>query len=626
MINTIYPILKNSDGSVILDILDNISANQINIKRTLQNIWELNLALFDKNSKLDNILNDNLIESDGQDFRIVYTQESTSDNGNRVIGTKAYHISYDLNDPNFILPSFASTGTPTAVLTDILSGTGFTVGTVEATSPLTFAVNEQVTRRRLVELLANAVGGEVDYNNKVVNIPTQIGLDNGFQFRNRKNLQGITVIRDNRKATNVVSYSINIIELQNSEEYKRLGYENLESFGFGDTIKVIEDRTSTDISIRVVEYTYNPLKKKNSSVVLSNVIDDITNDTTAIKSGGIFKDKVYNGIKISPEVGIQQTLSNQLARTTLDSQVLSMQKGDGFGGYTDAIYFDVIGGVYKINGTLEAVDGVFSGTMEVGTNFKVKVFETATNGVIDLLDGVTQEGRLSFDAVSGVLLQSTSGQLTLASSGGRTLINALTSSVELFANTSVDIFGTLSVDVGGANLDIDIDGPIGIINTSGPAGSDITITSIDDVFIAGDEIRLNANSDIRILPLNDAIISAVNSDISATNEVRLIGTRTLSNGTDIVDTVTAGSGLSGGGSGPNPSLSVDTSTIATRSYAVNDFSNQDIQMQYFNDHLEVRVVSGTFDSLFYNPPVSGTINLGTTSTITISNGYVTAWA
>ena len=43
------------------------------------------------------------------------------------------HISYILNDAAYNLVTFVFEGTPTAGLTELLSGTPFSVGTVEAT-------------------------------------------------------------------------------------------------------------------------------------------------------------------------------------------------------------------------------------------------------------------------------------------------------------------------------------------------------------------------------------------------------------------------------------------------------------------------------------------------------------
>ena len=92
-----------------------------------------------------------------------------------------------------LFPLYTYTGTPTQILSNILAGTEFSVGTVEFTDAITITVNAEITRKSLIYELANTLGGEVDYTNLgfTINILASIGKNNGFQARFGKNLKGI---------------------------------------------------------------------------------------------------------------------------------------------------------------------------------------------------------------------------------------------------------------------------------------------------------------------------------------------------------------------------------------------------------------------------------------------------
>ncbi|MTI49450.1 MAG: hypothetical protein FH761_16580 [Firmicutes bacterium] len=471
-INTKYPILKSSDGLNVYAILNNISDNNIQISRNLLGKWECNFVVHEKKNKTNYIANDNIVEVEGQSYRIIYYEEDNTDDGSHVYSVKCEHISYDLNNQEYIIDSFSQNGTPREILETLLAGSDFTVDAIDFTDSILFTINEQVTIRRAIFLLAEFLNGEVDYNNKTVNIISQIGSDTGFQFRSRKNLQGIKVIRDKRTGEEVVSYQINFVELKDSEEYKRLKYASLQSFRLGDNVKVINDRTNTNINTRIVEYTYNPIKAENSQITLSNAIQNSTNDTTKIKFNSIFKNQVYNGIKIGPEIGIEQTLSDKTARSIFDSQQLKMQVGDGNGNYTDAVYFEPLDGKYKFNGDLEAVSGTFSGSLLAASgSFSGNISASS------IVSSIINNGNGTFEV-------DPNGNVTAAS------IEITGGSIDIGANFSVDSNGNMNANNG------DFTGNItGSIITGSTINVDTDVTIGNDLYL-GDEYEAGVSKNV----------------------------------------------------------------------------------------------------------------------------------
>lgn len=58
-----------------------------------------------------------------------------------------YLISYLLNNDSYKVSAFDQAGTPTEILTTLLQGTPFSVGTVDFTESVTLRANKETTRR-----------------------------------------------------------------------------------------------------------------------------------------------------------------------------------------------------------------------------------------------------------------------------------------------------------------------------------------------------------------------------------------------------------------------------------------------------------------------------------------------
>ena len=110
-------------------------------------------------------------ELDGQYYNIVRISKQIT-GGFPVTTAQCEHISYILNDAAYNLVTFVFEGTPTAGLTELLSGTPFSVGTVEATERVEAAFTDQspLSRRNALMRFIDACGCEVEYDGYVIHL------------------------------------------------------------------------------------------------------------------------------------------------------------------------------------------------------------------------------------------------------------------------------------------------------------------------------------------------------------------------------------------------------------------------------------------------------------------------
>lgn len=373
-----YPKLMSSDGQQ-LAILDNIIKDSARIKRVVNGEFTFSFEAVEKELKSEYFNPDNNLVVGGQTFDIKYT-EQTHDVG-IVYRIECEHANYRLRDgEDNIFPSYAFTGTPAQILTNILTGTEFNVGTVDYTDEVIVLVNEEITRKDLIYQLANLLGGEIEYTNLgfTINLLNSIGHDNGFEIRLGKNLKGITKTVDSRGGLKTY-YNVNIVELKNSNEYIKKGLQDLEVIEVGDTVRVIDELMGINVVNRILSIEYNPIFAMNTSLEIANTIELITDKINQIETQSIKRADIIYGVRINSDVGLEIERKDKLGRTILNADEFRMQKGNGIGGYTDSLYFDAINQRYIFTGRLEASE-VVGGTIEGSTITGGNINGTNING------------------------------------------------------------------------------------------------------------------------------------------------------------------------------------------------------------------------------------------------------
>ena len=309
-----YPKLYNSSGQV-LAVLDNIIKETASIKRVVNGEFTFNFSAYEKELKSEYFDPANALVVDSQTFDIKYIEQEHETDVQYAI--QCEHVNYRMEDgEENLFPLYTYTGTPTQILSNILAGTEFSVGTVEFTDAITITVNAEITRKSLIYELANTLGGEVDYTNLgfTINILASIGKNNGFQARFGKNLKGIRKIIDNRGGLKTY-YSVDIIMLKNSNEYIEKELRDLEIIDVGDTIQLIDPVIGLDLQNRVLSREYNPIFEVNTKLEIANNIELITTKIKQIETSTVHKNKIYNGVHISAEDGFVAERSDGKVKT-----------------------------------------------------------------------------------------------------------------------------------------------------------------------------------------------------------------------------------------------------------------------------------------------------------------------
>lgn len=372
--------------------------------------------------KSEYITHNNIIEIEDNYFNIVYFKKNRKNS--LMIEANCEHVSYDLNKEEYDKEFFTEDGTPSYILGKILEGTGFTIGTVEFTNVETFSIQEPLSRRAILILFAEYLGGELLFEKYTISILIRRGADNGVQFRVGKNIKGISKEVDNRKPIGglpKIAYDVDVIELSSLEEYG-----DLEKVNLGDTVKVFAADLGIEVDQRIVSYGYNPIKKINSNVEIANFIDDLSDTIFKIKRTTIIKEALYNGIRIGPENGFEAIRSDKKARTVMNAtEGIKIQKGDGTGNvWNNVIYLDINGNAV-FEGTVQASDFV-GGTINIGTGaFTVDNTGnvTITTGSINLGSGAFTVDNLGNIAITTGSINLGSGVFTVDNAGNMTATN-----------------------------------------------------------------------------------------------------------------------------------------------------------------------------------------------------------
>ncbi len=383
--------IKIIDSSYVTQaILDNIIVSSK--EEEINGAYTLNFSTIIDNNKSSYVNYQNRVETENDYFNIVYTQESRN-RDSLYIRAQCEHVSYDLLSANFTA-GFTATGLFSAVATTLLSGTGFSIGTVEITASETISVNESTNARSVLMQLAALYGGELNFNKYTIDLLSQRGADRGVQFRYRKNLIGVNRIVDNRTqiaGLPTISYDVDVAELEFEQGYIKNGYSDLEHYELGDTVKVIDEDLNLEISLRIVKESHDTEQRMQGSVELGNLIEDITHTIKNIQTTTVVKDKVYNGNSIGPENGFLSERSDELTQTYANAT-------DGFtmrlrdtttASFTKVFYvaYDTATGTANLylvgnavfQGTVNASDFI-GGTIAIGTGSNV-FMANGTDGI-----------------------------------------------------------------------------------------------------------------------------------------------------------------------------------------------------------------------------------------------------
>lgn len=328
-------------------------------------------AIIDEDGKAEYIQHGNLVEIDGQYFNIGQHRRTRGSDGSLLVAVSCQQVSYDLLYTNF--DEFVQAGTPAELLNLLLPGTGFTAGIVQPTNIISVEFRELVTARAVLLEIAAQAGGELLFDKYQISLLNRRGQLRGNQFRLGKNLIGIVKDSHIQTGSPVVAYEIDIVELNSLPEFAGLEY-----FELGDTVQIIDEELGIDELQRIVRYEYDPRRRIKSKVSITAQIPTIANQIVTLQRSTVAKDKWYYGNRIGPEIGFESVRSDKLARSVFNADEFRMQRGDGEGHWTDAIYFDPVEGQYKFTGVVEA-SAFRGGTITIGSGNNI--FKAGVSGI-----------------------------------------------------------------------------------------------------------------------------------------------------------------------------------------------------------------------------------------------------
>ena len=157
------------------------------------------------------------------------------------------HVSYKLNDDNYLIHAFDFTGSPATGLSQLLSGTPFGAGLVDYTNTVTMKINQEVTRRAALMQYIAILGGEIEYDGYKINIRRHRGSTTYKEIMGTKNVTNVAVSHDAREGSS--SYDI--------------AFFKLTDLAVGDNVHIVFNPLGIDVKTRIISLEYNPFYRYN---------------------------------------------------------------------------------------------------------------------------------------------------------------------------------------------------------------------------------------------------------------------------------------------------------------------------------------------------------------------------
>jgi hypothetical protein len=304
------------------------------------------------NSKYDSLITETSVFELNEDyFDIASFKKNLNEDDTMTIEVESDHVSYRLNNPDFDMEYFTVLGTPTEILTEILDGTGFTVGQVDFIQEQTYSAQEPKSRRQLVMEFAAYVGGELIFNQFTVSIVSHRGSVDVKPALKDRNIRVMSKSWNKRELDDdgnpTISYSCEPMYLPG------------DTYALGDNILLIQRELGLSEALRVVKSSYNPYDVSETTFEFANYVNGLASNLYRIVTETVIKDALYNGCRIGPVYGFEAVRNDKMARAYFKSDGLAIQKGDGTGeNWVDVLWFDSITNILTILGSLSLQEDI----------------------------------------------------------------------------------------------------------------------------------------------------------------------------------------------------------------------------------------------------------------------------
>lgn len=309
--------------------------NAINASR-LEEINGENILDFEAilDSKMSTLIGETTIfELDGQQFDIAYFKNSANEDGTYTNEVQSEHISYRLNKEEYNIEYFTELGTPTYILGKILEGTGFSVGTVDFSTTVTYSAQQAMSRRQLLMEFIAYLEGEVIFDNFTVSIVSHRGSTDPKPALKDRNVKLVAKSVNKRRLDELGNPEVSYI--------CKPVYLPEDTYALGDDILLINKNLGVQEALRVVRISYNPYNMMDSVFEFSKYVDGLASSLYQITTQAVVKDALYNGARIGPEFGFESVRNDKLARAYFRSDGFAFQSGDGTGeNWVDRLYYE----------------------------------------------------------------------------------------------------------------------------------------------------------------------------------------------------------------------------------------------------------------------------------------------
>ena len=389
-------------------VLSNTIKDSTKIKKKVNDMYTFGFSCYEEELKSAYVSVGNKVYIENQFFDIVYLEKTH--NTDLTYRAQCEHISYRLEEIE--LDSYAFTGTPSEILADVIEDENFVVGQVDYTDPITVSFNSKITKRKIVKELANLLGAKLTYTDDgyTFNLLNKLGENKGYSVRLGKNLIGVRKTIDSRGGLKTY-YEVDLVTLKNSTDYIEQDLQDFDVVEEGDSIQIVDEVANINVTQQVVTLEYDPVFEVNLRLEITNELELITDTINEIATTAVVQDTLYNNAAISSDFGFRATRSDKLARSTMGGGDISLDVGDGLGGYTQAMYFDVLTGKYKFVGDIEA-----SGTI-TGADF--------IGGTIDIGSGTFQVDSLGNVIANSITIGGGSGISNLTDAGDLATLDSI---------------------------------------------------------------------------------------------------------------------------------------------------------------------------------------------------------
>ena len=196
----------------------------------------------------------------GQFFNIVRVSKKIS-GGFPITTAQCEHITYLLNEEQYNLVTFVFEGTPTEGVTQLLSGTPFSVGRVDVTERVECAFTDEspLSRRSALMKFIDACGCEVEYDGYKINMRKHRGSATRKSLMDGENVTDLAVTIDSREGTQ--SYEISLFKLVDLQA--------------GDEVNITYTPMGVNVDTRIISIEYDPFYRYTVRVEVGDYVPNL---------------------------------------------------------------------------------------------------------------------------------------------------------------------------------------------------------------------------------------------------------------------------------------------------------------------------------------------------------------